>query len=191
MLEFGIGIPPKVCKLRTDKSGTQYTLNLLPLGGFVRLKGEDPNNQADFHAKDSFIKAKLRKKIIILVAGVAMNFLVAWMLFSFIFWQGTKPISLLPENALRGDSQSYLIPTFTFLEKEGFTSGSLSAIPAKVAEVSSGSLASTIGIQSGDILKTINEEKVNLANINLLLKKEIGKDLQIGYQRGRNMLMGS
>lgn len=191
VLEFGIGIPPKVCKLRTDKSGTQYTLNLLPLGGFVRLKGEDPNNQADFHAKDSFIKAKLRKKIIILVAGVAMNFLVAWMLFSFIFWQGTKPISLLPENALRGDSQSYLIPTFTFLEKEGFTSGSLSAIPAKVAEVSSGSLASTIGIQSGDILKTINEEKVNLANINLLLKKEIGKDLQIGYQRGRNMLMGS
>jgi regulator of sigma E protease len=32
VLEFGIGIPPKVCKLRTDKSGTQYTLNLLPLG---------------------------------------------------------------------------------------------------------------------------------------------------------------
>ncbi|MEI8091487.1 MAG: hypothetical protein WCG98_04590 [bacterium] len=64
------------------------------------------------------------------------------MLFSFIFWQGTKPISLLPENALRGDSQSYLIPTFTFLEKEGFTSGSLSAIPAQVEEVLSGNLAS-------------------------------------------------
>jgi regulator of sigma E protease len=32
VLEFGIGIPPKVCKLRTDKAGTQYTLNLIPLG---------------------------------------------------------------------------------------------------------------------------------------------------------------
>lgn len=32
VLEFGIGIPPKVCRLRTDKSGTEYTLNLLPLG---------------------------------------------------------------------------------------------------------------------------------------------------------------
>jgi len=32
VLEFGIGIPPKVCRLRTDKSGTDYTLNLIPLG---------------------------------------------------------------------------------------------------------------------------------------------------------------
>lgn len=38
VLEFGIGMPPKVCKIRTDKSGTEYTLNLIPLGGFVRLK---------------------------------------------------------------------------------------------------------------------------------------------------------
>jgi len=59
VLEFGIGIPPKVCRLRTDKSGTDYTLNLIPLGGFVRLKGEDPKDEADFNAKDSFIKAKI------------------------------------------------------------------------------------------------------------------------------------
>ncbi len=190
VLEFGIGIPPKVCKLRTDKSGTQYTLNLLPLGWFVRLKWEDPNNQEDFHAKDSFIKAKLRKKIVILVAGVGMNFLVARMLFSFIFWQGTKPISLLPENALRGDSQSYLIPTFTFLEKEGFTSGSLSAIPAQVEEVLSGNLASKMWIQSWDILRTINGEHVNVVNVGLLLKKNIGKNLSIAYQRGKKMLVG-
>ena len=84
----------------------------------MRLKGEDPNNKEDFHAKNSFIKAKLRKKIIILVAGVGMNFLVARLLFSFIFWQGTKPISLLPENALKADSHSYLIPTYSFLEAQ-------------------------------------------------------------------------
>lgn len=38
VLEFGIGIPPKVMTLWTDKSGTEYTLNALPLGGFVRMK---------------------------------------------------------------------------------------------------------------------------------------------------------
>ena len=38
VLEFGIGIPPKVCTLFKDKSGTRYTLNALPFGGFVRLK---------------------------------------------------------------------------------------------------------------------------------------------------------
>ncbi|HCY21823.1 TPA: hypothetical protein DIC40_08525 [Patescibacteria group bacterium] len=31
VLEFGIGIPPKIFKLRTDKTGTEYTLNLIPL----------------------------------------------------------------------------------------------------------------------------------------------------------------
>lgn len=36
--EFGLGIPPKMMKVFSDKSGTIYTLNWLPLGGFVRLK---------------------------------------------------------------------------------------------------------------------------------------------------------
>lgn len=189
VLEFGIGIPPKVCKLRTDKSGTQYTLNLLPLGGFVRLKGEDPNDQEDFHAKDSFIKAKLRKKIIILVAGVSMNFIVARILFSFIFWQGTKPISLMPENALRATSHSYLIPTFSFLEKEGFTSGSLSALPAKVEEVVPDNLAGIIGIQSWDILRTINGQPVNIINIWTILKGAIGTEVKVMYQRGKKSLV--
>ncbi len=190
VLEFGIGIPPKVCKLRTDKSGTVYTLNLLPLGGFVKLKGEDPTNHADFHAKDSFITAKLRKKIIILLAGVGMNFLVARALFSFIFWQWTKPISILPENAFRSDSQSYLIPTFSFLEKAWFTSGSLSALPAKVSEVLPQNIASDMGIKPGDTILSINGEKINVINIGMVLRNRIGKTLEVSYQRGKKTLIG-
>ncbi len=191
VLEFGIGIPPKVCKLWTDKSGTQYTLNLLPLGGFVRLKWEDPKVPEDFHAKDSFISAKLRKKIIILVAGVSMNFIVARVLFSFIFWQGTKPISIIPENALKSDSQSYLIPTFSFLEKQWFTSGSLSAMPAKIDTVLSWWLGNMLWLQSGDIIRTINWTQANVLNIGLLLKSAIGQDLLIHYQREKQTLIGT
>jgi regulator of sigma E protease len=36
--EFGIGIPPRAFTLFTDRSGTRYTINWIPLGGFVRLK---------------------------------------------------------------------------------------------------------------------------------------------------------
>ncbi len=118
VLEFGIGIPPKVCKLWKDKSGTEYTLNLIPLGGFVRLKGEDPKDEADFNAKDSFIKAKLKRKIMILIAGVSMNLFLARILFSSIFTMGTQPISVLPENALSSHQNSYLMPTINFLQKE-------------------------------------------------------------------------
>ena len=59
VLEFGIGIPPKAFRRWTDKSGTEYTINWLPLGGFVRLKGEDPRDPGTFYAKDSFITATL------------------------------------------------------------------------------------------------------------------------------------
>jgi regulator of sigma E protease len=38
VLEFGIGIPPRLKKIFRDKKGTEWTLNWLPIGGFVRLK---------------------------------------------------------------------------------------------------------------------------------------------------------
>ncbi|MEI6711628.1 MAG: site-2 protease family protein [bacterium] len=38
VLEFGIGIPPRLKKLFRDKKGSDWTLNWLPIGGFVRLK---------------------------------------------------------------------------------------------------------------------------------------------------------
>lgn len=136
VLEFGICIPPKVCTLRRDKSGTEYTLNLIPLGGFVRMKGEDPKDEADFNAKDSFIKAKIRRKILILVSGVGMNLILARILFTAIFTMGTQPISVLPENALISTQNSYLMPTVDFLWKQGFISGQLISTPAKIERVS-------------------------------------------------------
>lgn len=39
--EFGIGIPPRAKQVWRDKSGTIYTLNWLPIGGFVKMKGEE------------------------------------------------------------------------------------------------------------------------------------------------------
>ncbi len=42
--EFGIGLPPRARSLYTDKKGTEYSLNWLPIGGFVRIFGEDPRD---------------------------------------------------------------------------------------------------------------------------------------------------
>lgn len=117
MLEFGIGIPPKAFTIYTDKSGTEWTLNWIPLGGFVRLKGEDPE-QGDFLDPDSFITASVPWKMIILFGGIAVNTLFAWLIFSFAFMYGVKPITVAPEAASTIQSQSYLIPTMQFLEQE-------------------------------------------------------------------------
>ncbi len=59
VLEFGIGRPPKLFTLWKDKSGTEYTVNLIPLWWFVRLKWEDPKDEKDFNAKDNFIMASI------------------------------------------------------------------------------------------------------------------------------------
>jgi regulator of sigma E protease len=77
--EFGVGFPPKA-KTIAKKNGTEYTLNWLPLGGFVKLKGE---HDADTEP-GSFGAASLKAKIKVMVAGVGMNFLIAYLLFTVI-----------------------------------------------------------------------------------------------------------
>ncbi len=187
VLEFGIWIPPKVLTLWTDKSGTEYTLNLLPLGWFVRMKGEDPKHEEDFKAKDSFIKATLKNKIIILLAGVGANFVIAWILFTLVFTLGTKPISIVPENAVSEKIESYLMPTKAFLYKEWYITedmkASLEHSPVIVAEIISGGIADAMKIQSWDILNQINGSWVNAWTLERTLKNNIGNTLDIGYTR--------
>ncbi len=77
--EFGVGFPPRA-KVLTEKNSTKYTINWLPLGGFVKLKGESDSDTEP----GSFGAARLKDKIKVMIAGVVVNFLVAILLFSFI-----------------------------------------------------------------------------------------------------------
>ena len=74
--EFGFGLPPRICRLFTWK-GTEFTLNLLPFGAFVKPKGEfeDPS-------QNSLRAAPAWKQICVLLAGPAMNFLTAVAVFT-------------------------------------------------------------------------------------------------------------
>jgi regulator of sigma E protease len=76
VLEFGIGFPPRAKVLR-QRGETLWTLNWLPIGGFVRLDGED----GDATDPRSFAAKSLRVRLTILVAGVGMNVAVAFVLF--------------------------------------------------------------------------------------------------------------
>lgn len=187
VLEFGIGIPPKVMTLWKDKSGTHYTLNLLPLGWFVRLKGEDPKIESDFRAKDSFIKASIGNKIVILLAWVGMNLLIARAIFTTIFTLGTQPISMMPENALLSTQNSYLMPTRTFLYTQWYISEEVKRrIEEKqvvVSDVSAGSLSETLGIATWDIITQINDAQVNWWNLSSVLKRNIGGKISLTYIR--------
>ena len=84
--EFGIGLPtPGAIKLFTWQ-GTRFTLNWLPLGGFVRPKGEnDPTVQGGLAAAAPW------RRFIVLAAGPVMNLLTAILIYSFIFYRVGVP----------------------------------------------------------------------------------------------------
>ncbi len=90
VLEFGIGFPPRARVLRS-KGETLYTLNWLPIGGFVKLEGEDGNDADD---PRSFAAQGLPTKLVILVAGVAMNVLLAFVIFTGIALGGDPTIGI-------------------------------------------------------------------------------------------------
>jgi len=81
--EFGMGYPPRLAKLfRYD--GTDFTINLIPFGGFARMKGEDASDMSP----GSFNAASRSARAATLVAGPFMNALLAVVLFAASFMAG-------------------------------------------------------------------------------------------------------
>jgi regulator of sigma E protease len=74
--EFGFGFPPKIFGIKRGE--TTYSINWIPFGGFVRILGEDGEDQT----ARSFASAKARVKAIVCIAGVVMNILFAVVLLS-------------------------------------------------------------------------------------------------------------
>lgn len=98
--EFAIGFPPRL--LSVKRNGIEYSLNALPIGGYVRILGE--NGESD--APDSFSTQPAWKRIIVLAAGSSMNLLLALALFIALGIGGEQvadnsPVgfqSILPKN---------------------------------------------------------------------------------------------
>ena len=130
--EFGVGFPPRA-KVLTKKNGTEYTLNWLPLGGFVKLKGEHDSDTEP----GSFGAARLIDKVKVMVAGVGVNFLIAYILFTIIALIGMPQ---LVENQYTVDSNATVVQQDVLA---GF--------------VGEGSPADTAGLQTNDKIVSITE----------------------------------
>jgi regulator of sigma E protease len=83
--EFAFGFPPRL--LSFVRGGTRFSINLLPIGGFVNILGEEEASSAG----GSFTKQSAWSRLRVVLAGVAMNLLLAWLLLTFWLW--TAPFS--------------------------------------------------------------------------------------------------
>lgn len=153
--EFGIGIPPKAMTLGKDKKGTVYTLNWLPIGGFVRLKGEDELSAKE---KDSFAQKGYFARSSILLAGVTMNFIFAWVIFFVLFWSGTNPGGIAPiaiNTRFPTETESLLVPTYEQAKKTGMIE-----VNGIYLDPIENSPAAAAGIKKGDVVTQINGTSV-------------------------------
>jgi len=105
VLEFGFGIPPRAWGKKIGE--TIWSLNWLPFGGFVRLLGEDESDKDVLDDKRSFAKQDIWKRVTVVVAGVFMNLLLAWLLFYIVLAaQGFKTqLPLLTDYKFSGANE--------------------------------------------------------------------------------------
>lgn len=112
--EFALGFGPKLWS--TQKGETKYALNAIPFGGYVKIFGENPDEESlnGPDSKRSFVNKPRWQQAIVLVAGVVFNFVFAWILVSLAFISGV-PASLesYPQYADRMEKQSI---TITYVE---------------------------------------------------------------------------
>lgn len=158
--EFGFGLPPRLFGIK--KGETLYSLNLLPVGGFVRIEGEEADNGLSLGPK-SFAVKSLFVRFLIISAGVFFNLLLAWILFSAVGWYGV-PTALDDDNPLPG---AHVV----------------------VAEVQANSPASLSGLSAGDTISRLvyNGESLDVSRVKEVqdfVARHEGQDIQITYLRG-------
>lgn len=173
--EFWVWIPPFAKKLFTDKKWTRYTLNWLPLGGFVRLKWENPDEKIEKNDKEAFVNKNYFQKSVILLAGVFMNFVLAIIIFSVLFFIWVKPIWI--NSQIETNLNVKIIPTKEqALESWFYIKKSISVKPIE------NSIAEKSGIINWDILLRINnkviENKIQAINI---IKSNSWKQIELEF----------
>ncbi|MES2630898.1 MAG: M50 family metallopeptidase [Patescibacteria group bacterium] len=157
--EFGIGFPPQAWGKKL-KNGVLFTLNWLPLGGFVRLQGENDSasKKGDYGAATFWQKTK------ILFAGVLVNLLIAIVLLSILAVTGLPKI--IP-------NQFSVASDTTIVSK-----------PVQLGTISSDYPAAQAGLKTGDQIVSIDGEPIDTtAEFIALTKENRGETIEVVYVR--------
>lgn len=157
--EFGIGFPPRAWSKKL-KNGVLFSLNWLPLGGFVKLQGEHDaaEKKGDYGAATYWQKTK------ILLAGVLINWVVAAGILTILAWIGLP--KLLP--------QQFYIPADTTITKQ----------PVEITLVAKNSPAEKAGLKVGDkVLRFAGEPVPTSDKLASQTKAKKGQEVEIIYSR--------
>ncbi len=159
--EFGFGFPPRL--LSVKKGETLYSINALPLGGFVKIYGEEGQ---ELENKRSFANKPLHIRASILIAGVFFNLLLAW------------PVL----------TTGYLVGAPVSVENNDISGGTLSNKGVMIIQVQENTPAETAGLKSGDyLLRLSRDDEIfdvsNVKSVQNFIAKNAGNEIEIEYLR--------
>lgn len=175
--EFGFGFPPRMLGIQKvggkfafvwghkppkDPSQTVYSINWIPLGGFVKIVGE--NNEAE-NDPQSFINKPFFPRLLTLVAGVLMNVILAWVLISIGFMRG--------------------LPVDVGSATEFGHGGQLSSPQVAIAEVKEGMPGSQAGLKPNDIIVAIDGQPMTkVEDVQNYIRPRQGSEFTFDIKRG-------
>jgi len=163
--EFGIGFPPTLFSWKPRGGETRYSINAIPFGGFVKILGENADEEIPEEDKRrSFGNFGALKRSWVLVAGVFFNFLLAWLLIAIALMVGT------------------------LASPDDFGEKYVSDVNLTITGVLPDSPADRAGLRSGDKITTIRQSSTNINNPSAeeatnLIKNSGGDDVLIQVSR--------
>jgi len=165
--EFGFGFPPRIFGIR--KGETLYSLNLFPLGGFVKIYGEIRKEGKDPLRKRAFYSQSALTRAGILVAGVTMNIVLAGLLLGLGHFIG------LP--ALIDDSQA----------------DNLDSVKVQILQVAFDSPAEQAKLKTGDTISELRyeDESISISTVRQVqsfVNLHKGEEITLIAQRGDQVL---
>lgn len=165
--EFAFGMGPKLLSFK--KGETTYKINALPIGGYVKIFGENPDEEStNGPDKDrSFINKPKYIQASVLLAGVVMNFLVAWLLLSVGYMSG-MPTSVS------------VAPAGSKVENQALT----------LVSISSGSPAEKAGLKIGDTIynlatKDDATETPSTESVQYFVKRHSTDEITVSFKRAK------
>ncbi|MEK7520229.1 MAG: site-2 protease family protein [Patescibacteria group bacterium] len=163
--EFGMGFPPKAYSW--VRNGVVYSLNWLPIGGFVKIYGEDGDAKDD---PMSFGAKSIPTRIVVILAGVTMNFILAAVLLAFGFWYGIP-------SAVSDDTAKYPMRN----------------VSVSITQIAPGSPAESAGLKIGDAIRAFTADGARVETTEVVAVQEYiqahkGTAITMIVARGEEML---
>lgn len=154
---FKLGFGPKL--FHWKRGETEYGVNLIPFGGYVKIFGEDPDaasTEGPEAARKSFVHKARWKQVIVLAAGVLCNFIFAWVLYIVVFSSG---FTASPDG----------------LEQY---SGLFKNERIMITSVAAGSPAQQAGLKAGDTLLSAGQASTSPASPSAAPARQSAEDIQ-------------